>query len=69
MRSKNNRKETIDKYPCVDYLHNALRALSNGKVDSAYREICWALSKVGEELSEEEKVKFAKLLEEAADKR
>lgn len=55
MRSKNIRKETIDKYPCVDYLHNALRALSNGKVDSAYREICWALSKVGEELSEEEK--------------
>lgn len=69
MRSKNIKKETIDKYPCVDYLHNALRALSNGKVDSAYREICWALSKAGEELSEEEKVKFVKLLEEAADKR
>ena len=60
-----NRKKRNDRvfsqYPCSSFLHNALRFISEGKVDIAYEEICWALMKGGEELSQEEKTIFEKL--------
>ena len=53
----------FSEYPCVDYLHNALRFLSNGEPDVAYEEICHALIRSGAELQPEEMEKFKKLRE------
>lgn len=55
------RNKVYSQYPCSCYLHNALRFISEGKTDVAYEEICWALVKAGEELSQEEKVMFGTL--------
>ena len=48
------KKNILNEYPCSDYLHNALHFLRQGKVDVAYDEICWAITKSGGELTEEE---------------
>ena len=62
MKSKLKKEKSFAKYPCEDYLHNALRLLDKGCTDSAYTEICYALIKAGAELREEEKKKFDQLI-------
>lgn len=56
MRKIENEKtnKLLNDYPCSDYLHDALRFLREGNVDAAYDEICWAITKSGGELTEEE---------------
>ena len=57
--NKNKRKDKIfSKYPCVDYLHNALEFISDDKPDVAYEEICWALLKASCKLSDKEQKTF-----------
>lgn len=48
----------FSQYPCVVYLHNALRFIDEKNLDVAYEEICYALLKSGNKLSVEEKTKF-----------
>ena len=61
--AKNKNKainQKISTYPCVDFLHNALRFILENKTDVAYTEICYAIMKSGEELTETEKAEFDK---------
>ena len=63
-RVRVKRKDRIfSKYPCKYYLHNALIFISDNEPDIAYTEICYALFKAGEELSDEEKEMFKKIRE------
>lgn len=55
MLMRKNKNKLLNDYPCSDYLHNALCFLREGNVDAAYDEICWAITKSGGELTEEEK--------------
>ena len=60
---KNKNKEINKKlstYPCVNYLHNALRFILENKTDVAYSDICYAIMKSGAELTETEKQEFDK---------
>ena len=60
---KNKNKEINKKlstYPCVNYLHNALRFILENKTDVAYSEICYAIMRSGAELTETEKQEFDK---------
>ena len=56
MRFSKNKKcaSAYGNYPCNVYLHNALRFIEQGEYDTAYSEICWALSKAGDELNDDE---------------
>ena len=49
-----SREEKLRNYPCSDYLHNALRFISEGKPQVAYDEICHAIIRSGGCLAEEE---------------
>lgn len=51
----------FSEYPCSDYLHNALRFIMNNKADVAYEEICHALIRSGDKLSEEEEKIFKEI--------
>ena len=55
--------QKLSTYPCVDFLHNALRFILENKTDVAYTEICYAIMKSGAELTEKEKVEFDKRIE------
>ena len=61
---KKNKSKEINKklstYPCVNYLHNALRFILENKTDVAYSEICYAIMRSGAELTETEKQEFDK---------
>ena len=60
-KNKNNAiNQKISTYPCVAFLHNALRFILENKTDVAYTEICYAIMKSGEELTETEKAEFDK---------
>lgn len=60
-RDKNKIKDKMfSEYPCSDYLHNALHFISEGKYDVAYDEICHALLRAGDKLTENESYYFAK---------
>lgn len=50
----------LSTYPCVDYLHNALRFILENKTDVAYTEICHAIMTSGADLTETEKEEFDK---------
>lgn len=50
----NRHKKKYGNYPCNVFLHNALRFIEQGEYDEAYSEICWALSKAGDELNDDE---------------
>ena len=52
--------QKLSTYPCVNYLHNALRFILENKTDVAYIEICCAIMESGAELSETEKAEFNK---------
>ena len=56
MKWKKNLKtnKQLSQYPCIDYLHNALRFIAEGKPEIAYSEICNAITKSGGELTGEE---------------
>lgn len=61
--AKNKNKainQNISTYPCVDFLHNALRFIIENKTDVAYTEICYAIIKSGADLIETEKEEFDK---------
>ena len=61
--AKNKNKainQKISTYPCVDFLHNALRFILENKTDVAYTEICYAIMKSGADLIETEKEEFDK---------
>lgn len=61
--AKSKNKETNQKlsaYPCVNYLHNALRFILENKTDVAYTEICYAIVKSGADLTEMEREAFDK---------
>ena len=61
--AKNKNKvinQKISTYPCVAFLHNALRLILENKTDVAYTEICYAIMKSGAELTETEKAEFDK---------
>lgn len=63
MFTKNKNKKTNQKmstYPCVNFLHNALRFVLENEIDVAYTEICYAIIKSGAELTETEKAEFDK---------
>ena len=68
MRRIENKKtnKLLNDYPCSDFLHNALRFISQGKSDVAYDEICHAIIKCGGELTEREK-EFRKRVNEDVD--
>ena len=51
-------------YPCSDYLHNALYFIQYDKSSVAYEEICHALIRSGDALTENEKLIFTTLREE-----
>ncbi len=55
LKRKNKKDKIFSEYPCSVYLHNALRFITNNKPDVAYEDICHALMKAGDELSDEEK--------------
>ena len=62
--AKNKNKainQKISTYPCVDFLHNALRFILENKTDVAYTEICYAIMKSGADLIETEKEEFDKI--------
>ena len=52
--------QKLSTYPCVNYLHNALRFILENKTDVAYSEICYAIVRSGAELTETEKQEFDK---------
>ena len=52
--------QKLSTYPCVNYLHNALRFVLENKTDVAYTEICYAIMKSGADLTETEKAEFDK---------
>lgn len=52
--TERSREEKLRNYPCSDYLHNALRFISEGKSQVAYDEICHAIIRSGGCLTEEE---------------
>lgn len=52
--------QKLSTYPCVNYLHNALRFILENKADVAYTEICYAIMKSGADLTETEKAEFDK---------
>ena len=52
--------QKMSTYPCVNYLHNALRFVLENKTDVAYTEICYAIMKSGADLTETEKEEFDK---------
>ena len=52
--------QKMSTYPCVNYLHNALRFVLENKTDVAYTEICYAIMKSGADLTETEKAEFDK---------
>ena len=52
--------QKMSTYPCVNYLHNALRFVLENKTDLAYTEICYAIMKSGADLTETEKAEFDK---------
>ena len=61
--TKNKNKainQKISTYPCVAFLHNALRLILENKTDVAYTEICYAIMKSGADLTETEKEEFDK---------
>ena len=61
--AKNKNKainQKISTYPCVAFLHNALRLILENKTDVAYTEICYAIMKSGADLIEKEKEEFDK---------
>lgn len=58
---KKQKDDRLNKYPCNVYLQNALRAILEKKYDFAYSEICWAIIKSGEELTEEQEKYFTEL--------
>lgn len=60
---KLKRNKRFSRYPCEDYLHNALKYLQDGANCDAYTEICWALIKSGAELKEDEREIFEKYQE------
>ena len=57
---KQNKK--IGEYPCVDYLHNALRFIKDNKLNQAYTEICFAILKSNGILTKEEQGNFENIL-------
>ena len=52
---KDKKDSSFGRYPCNVYLHNALRFIEHGKYSAAYSEICYALQKASDVLSEHEK--------------
>lgn len=63
IRNKNKIKAInyeLSTYPCVDYLHNALRFILENETDVAYTEICHAIMRSGADLTETEKEEFYK---------
>ena len=52
----NNKR--LNSYPCNYYLHNALDFMEQGKIDSAYIEICCAITRSGGALTEYESKEY-----------
>jgi hypothetical protein len=52
---KKVKDKIFNKYPCVAYLHNALRFIIADNPKAAYEEICFAILKSGGELSDIER--------------
>ncbi len=54
-KRKNNK---LNQYPCNCYLQNALYFIENKEYNEAYSEICWAIIKSGDKLTEEQENRF-----------
>lgn len=53
-KMKQKSKDRIfSEYPCADFLHNALHFLARNKPEVTYGEICYALLKSGNKLTDE----------------
>jgi hypothetical protein len=48
----------LSQYPCINYLHNALRYINDNNIEDAYNEICYAIIKSGDKLSDKEEETF-----------
>ena len=58
-KMKQKSKDRIfSEYPCADFLHNALHFLARNKPEVTYGEICYALLKSGNKLTDEEPGSF-----------
>mgnify|MGYP006906177825 CR=1 FL=1 len=58
-KMKQKSKDRIfSEYPCADFLHNALHFLARNKPEVTYGEICYALLKSGNKLTDEEQKIF-----------
>lgn len=58
-KMKQKSKDRIfSEYPCADFLHNALHFLARNKPEFTYGEICYALLKSGNKLTDEEQKIF-----------
>lgn len=55
---KRKHYKTLRSYPCDVFLHNALRYINEGKSNLAYEEICYAITKSGGALSDNERKKL-----------
>lgn len=55
---RKQKDKVFSEYPCSDYLHNALKFLSDNEPNVAYEEICHALLRAGDKLSDKEKETF-----------
>ena len=60
---KKRKDDRLNKYPCNIYLQNALKAIVEKEYDFAYLEICWAIIKSGEELTEKQEKTFKRIIE------
>lgn len=63
LKRKNKKDKIFSEYPCSVYLHNALRFITNNEPEVAYEDICHALMKAGDELSDEEKRERLRMIE------
>lgn len=58
-KMKQKSKDRIfSEYPCADFLHNTLHFLARNKPEVTYGEICYALLKSGNKLTDEEQKIF-----------
>lgn len=58
-KMKQKSKDRIfSEYPCADFLHNVLHFLARNKPEVTYGEICYALLKSGNKLTDEEQKIF-----------
>lgn len=63
-KEKHVKDDMLSQYPCNVHLHNALRFIQQNKPDVAYEDICHAILRSGDELSDKEKEIFLSIKEQ-----